>query len=134
MNLIAWVPLMAATLHIAEEFVFPGGFPGWYRAYRTEPSRITPRFLFIVNAALLIACLNIGLLGREPLGIVYWLTISAVLAACMAVALNLGGWDKKSKEQMTNQSDPNSAVRLCLSAPEGRYTETARLWLPFSQP
>jgi hypothetical protein len=134
MNLIAWVPLMAATLHIAEEFVFPGGFPGWYRAYRTEPSRITPRFLFIVNAVLLIACLNIGLLGREPLGIVYWLTISAVLAACMAVALNLGGWDKKSKEQMTNQSDPNSAVRLCLSAPEGRYTETARLWLPFSQP
>jgi hypothetical protein len=98
MNLIAWLPLMAATLHIAEEFVFPGGFPGWYRAYRTEPSRITPRFLFIVNAALLIiACLNIGLLGREPLGIVYWLTISAVLAACMAVALNLGGWDKKSK-------------------------------------
>ena len=134
MNLIAWVPLMAATLHIAEEFVFRGGFPGWYCAYRTEPSRITPRFLFIVNAALLIACLNIGLLGREPLGIVYWLTISAVLAACIAVALNLGGWDKKSKEQMTNQSDPNSAVRLCLSAPEGRYTETARLWLPFSQP
>ena len=67
MNLIAWVPLMAATLHIAEEFVLPGGFPGWYRAYRTDPSRITPRFLFIVNAALLNACLNIGILGGDRL-------------------------------------------------------------------
>jgi hypothetical protein len=134
MNLIAWLPLMAATLHIAEEFVLPGGFPGWYRAYRTDPSRITPRFLFIVNAALLIACLNIGLLGREPLGIVYWLTISASSPpACLSRSISVAGI-RRAKEQMTNQSEPNSAVRLCLSAPEGRYTETARLWLPFSQP
>jgi hypothetical protein len=67
MNLIAWMPLVSATLHIKEEFVFPGGFPGWYRAYRTDPSRITPRFLFIVNAALLNACLNIGILGGDRL-------------------------------------------------------------------
>jgi hypothetical protein len=60
MDWLPWLPLIAAGLHIVEEFVFPGGFTAWYRSYRRQARRITPRFLVIVNAGLLLACLNIG--------------------------------------------------------------------------
>ena len=66
---------------ISEEFIVPGGFPAWYRRYRADPSKITRRLLIIVNAALLVACCNIALLGRTPLGIAYWLMISALLCS-----------------------------------------------------
>jgi len=78
---LMWAPLAAASLHISEEFVIPGGFPAWYRQYRPDPSRITPRFLVIVNAALLIACCNVGAIGRDIIGISYWMTMSAVLCS-----------------------------------------------------
>lgn len=81
MDWLMWAPLIAASLHMSEEFLFPGGFPAWYRGYRTDPSRITRRFLAIVNAMLLVACCNIALLGRTPVGIAYWLTISALLCS-----------------------------------------------------
>jgi hypothetical protein len=81
MDWLMWTPLVSASLHICEEFLVPGGFPAWYRRYRTDPSRITRRLLVIVNAALLVACCNIVLLGRTPLGVAYWLTISALLAS-----------------------------------------------------
>jgi hypothetical protein len=80
-NWLPWLPLAAAGLHIFEEFVFPGGFAAWYRSYRRNAARITPRFLVIMNAALLLACLNIALLGRQRAGGVYWLLISAVQAS-----------------------------------------------------
>jgi hypothetical protein len=64
-----------------EEFVYPGGFPAWYRRYRADPSRITTRFLIVINVALLIACCNIGLLGRTTIGVAYWLVIAAVMCS-----------------------------------------------------
>ncbi len=76
-----WAPLVAASLHMSEEFLVPGGFLAWYRGYRADPSKITRRFLVIVNAVLLIVCCNVGLLGRTPIGIAYWLTISALLCS-----------------------------------------------------
>lgn len=81
MDWLPWAPLVAASLHMSEEFLVPGGFLGWYRGYRADPSRISRRFLVIVNAALLVVCCNIALLGRTPLGIAYWLTISALLCS-----------------------------------------------------
>src|SRR5271157_5827876 len=81
MDWLLWAPLVAASLHICEEFLVPGGFLAWYRRYRTDPSRISRRFLAIVNAVLLAVCCNIALLGRTPLGITYWLTISALLCS-----------------------------------------------------
>ena len=81
MDWLPWAPLVAASLHMSEEFLIPGGFLAWYRGYRADPSRITRRFLVIVNAVLLIVCCNIALLGRTPLGIAYWLTISALLCS-----------------------------------------------------
>jgi len=61
---IWWAPLGAATLHIAEEFVYPGGFAAWDRAYRPVFSRsITSRLHLVVNALLLAACAAVGLAG-----------------------------------------------------------------------
>jgi len=81
MDWLLWAPLIAASLHMSEEFLLPGGFLVWYRGYRTDPSRITGRFLVIANAALLVVCCNVALLGPTPLGIAYWLTITALLCS-----------------------------------------------------
>jgi hypothetical protein len=81
MDWLMWAPLISPCLHISEEFGFPGGFPAWYRKYRSDPSRINRRFLVIVNGALLAACCNIGFLGRTWLGIAYWLVIVALLCS-----------------------------------------------------
>jgi hypothetical protein len=78
---LPWALLAAAILHILEEFVLPGEFSAWYRRYRSDASRITPRFLVIVNAALLVACLNVALLGRNPIGVAYWLTMAALMCS-----------------------------------------------------
>ena len=81
MDWLPWATLAAASLHISEEFVIPGGFRAWYTRYRPNSSRITTRMLVIVNVALLIACTNVALLGRLPLGIAYWMMMSAVLCS-----------------------------------------------------
>ena len=78
---LPWLPLLAAVLHITEEFVYPGGFPAWYRRYRENPARITPRFLIIVNSVLFIACLNIVQLGQTVPGAVAWLAVSTLLGS-----------------------------------------------------
>ena len=81
MDWLMWALLAAASIHICEEFVVPGGFVAWYRRYRPDPSRITTRFLVIINAALLVGCWNVGAIGRNAIGIPYWLLMSAVLCS-----------------------------------------------------
>jgi uncharacterized membrane protein YczE len=66
---------------MCEEFIYPGGFPAWYRRYRTNNSRVTSRFLVIINAVLLLACVDIGILGRSKLGVGYWMTVAALLCS-----------------------------------------------------
>lgn len=78
-NWLPWAPLASVILHISEEFVYPGGFPAWYRRYRADASRVTRRFLVIINALLVVVCLNIGTLGGTTIGVVYWLAITALL-------------------------------------------------------
>ncbi len=59
-----WAPSIAASLHIVEEFVIPGGFGEWDRAYRPRlRASITPRLHVAVNAALLVLCAMVGLAG-----------------------------------------------------------------------
>ena len=76
-----WAPLASAVLHISEEFVWPGGFRAWYRLYRADSSRITARFLFFVNALLVVVCCNVAPLGRSMLGVADWLAIMALLCS-----------------------------------------------------
>jgi hypothetical protein len=78
---LLWAPLVAAAAHIVEEFVFPGGFPSWYRQYRANASRITPRFLILMNAGLLVTCAEIAVIARQPAGAAAWLALAAILAS-----------------------------------------------------
>ena len=46
-----WLPLLAITAHLFEEFVWPGGFARWYRAYPPGSTAVvTTRFLVVINA------------------------------------------------------------------------------------
>ncbi|MGD0546595.1 MAG: HXXEE domain-containing protein [Terracidiphilus sp.] len=78
---LLWAPLGAAAAHIFEEFVCPGGFKSWCQRYRgVNSAKITPRFLIIINAVLLAACINAAT-ADDPIGFAYWIGISAVLAS-----------------------------------------------------
>jgi hypothetical protein len=86
MTWVWWAPLAAAILHIVEEFVWPGGFADWDRSYRPAiRDSITPRLHIIVNGALLLACLQVGLCAgttdsrARAIGAVAWLAITALL-------------------------------------------------------
>jgi len=81
MDWLGWAPLAAASCHIFEEFAWPGGFPEWYRRYRPNASRITPRMLIIVNAALVAACVNYALVAQTTSGAICLLGLSALLCS-----------------------------------------------------
>ncbi len=85
MRWLVWAPLAAASCHVFEEFVWPGGFTEWYRAYRSPSSWITTRFLLIVNALLLLACLNYALMADTRWG-------AAVLLAICSLLCSNGVW------------------------------------------
>jgi hypothetical protein len=71
--------LAAASLHIFEEFAWPGGFHRWYRKYRANAKSANRRFLVIINAGLLITLLEAALAGSTEVGVALLLTFSAVL-------------------------------------------------------
>lgn len=77
---LTWTPLAAATLHVIEEFAWPGGFRSWYRDYRPEIARsLSATWLIGINALLLALCALIGRLGFTPRGAALFLTVIAVL-------------------------------------------------------
>ena len=80
MDWVRWAPLGAASLHIVEEFVFPGGFAAWDRRYRPDfKNSITPRLHIVVNALLLIICFDTGAMIGRRLGAALWLLVAALL-------------------------------------------------------
>jgi hypothetical protein len=76
---LSWAPLAAASVHIFEEFAWPGGFPRWYRKYRGNAKSVSRRFLVIINVGLWITLLEAALAGRNPAGVALLLTFSAIL-------------------------------------------------------
>jgi len=82
MPLLFWLPAVAATLHVVEEFVWPGGFRAWYARYRPETGvSATPRLLVAVNALLLALTIVAATLGDTPRGAAYWLTAASIMGA-----------------------------------------------------
>jgi hypothetical protein len=80
--LFLWLPAIAVAAHLFEEFVWPGGFPDWYRRYRpARAASVTTRFLVIVNAVLVALALLPPLLGASPRGLAFWLVVAAIGAA-----------------------------------------------------
>jgi hypothetical protein len=81
-GIFLWLPLLAVAAHLLEEFVWPGGFPDWYRRYRPErAASVTTRFLVIVNVVLVAIALLPPLLGPSPRGFAWWMMVAAIGAA-----------------------------------------------------
>lgn len=76
---LRWAPLLAACLHVFEEFAWPGGFPRWYRKYRGNARSVNGRFLVIINAGLLITLFEGAVAGGTAIGVALLLTFSAIL-------------------------------------------------------
>jgi hypothetical protein len=82
MSFLAWSLAAAASFHIFEEFVYPGGFKSWWCAYRPETAAsVSNRFLIIINAALLAFSVSVALAVQAPRGngVAAWLTLAALL-------------------------------------------------------
>jgi Protein of unknown function with HXXEE motif len=78
-SLFLWLPALAVGAHLVEEFVWPGGFADWYRAYRPErASSVTTRFLVLVNVVLVGIALLPPVLGPTPRSFGFWLVVAAI--------------------------------------------------------
>ena len=82
-DIVYWLPALFSTLHVVEEFAWPGGFPQWFRAYRPENRlSFTTRFAVVVNAALIGAGIVLGVMGPQwSRGLSLWLILAAILGA-----------------------------------------------------
>jgi uncharacterized protein with HXXEE motif len=80
-DVLSWAPLGGACIHVFEEFVWPGGFPRWYRAYRANARSVSRRFLVIINVLLFVALFDGAMAGNSRLGVALLLTFSAILFA-----------------------------------------------------
>jgi hypothetical protein len=77
---IWWAPFVAASLHIVEEFFFPGGFPEWDRAYRSHLAKsITKRLHIVINALLILLTLSIAMSTHTEGSVAAWLTLASLL-------------------------------------------------------
>ena len=77
---VPWLPLLAASCHMLEEFVYPGGFPAWFRRYRPEgASEITVPKLVVINSLLLLFCLGAAITTDSGLRVTEWLIVTALL-------------------------------------------------------
>ncbi|MEO5559900.1 MAG: HXXEE domain-containing protein [Dokdonella sp.] len=93
MNLVYWLPLICASLHVVEEFFWPGGFSDWFRAYRPENRlSFTRGFAIAANGILLAAGAVLGWLGPDwSRGLSVWLIIAAILGANALLHI-VGSW------------------------------------------
>jgi hypothetical protein len=80
---LSWLlagPLTASSLHVFEEFVYPGGFRKWYASYRPEiASSLSVRYLTVVNAVMLAVCALIAVAGTSPNGVANWFVMTSIL-------------------------------------------------------
>ncbi|MEJ2009671.1 MAG: HXXEE domain-containing protein [Acidobacteriota bacterium] len=82
--MIRWLfifPLIAASIHIFEEFAFPGGFRAWYVSYRPQIEKsLTTRRLVTFNLILLVACASFAITGPRHGGTTTWLIAVSIIA------------------------------------------------------
>lgn len=110
---LLWAPLATASIHVFEEFVWPDGFRSWYLRYRAYSKTVSTRFLFFINAGLLVTCFEGALAGRSAGGAVFLLALSAVL-------FSNGCWHLWASYQ-THSYSPGAISGLFLYLPLGFY-------------
>ena len=78
---IYWLLPIFMSLHITEEFGFPGGFKKWYQDYKPDlKASMTDSYFFWVNAILLIAAIMMGITTDGGFwGLRGWLVFTASL-------------------------------------------------------
>ena len=82
LSVVLWLPLFVIAVHLVEEFVWPGGFAEWYRAYPPGSSaEVSTRFLVIVNAVFVGLALVPPLLGQSERAFGYWIAVAAIAGA-----------------------------------------------------
>ena len=82
MSLLSWSLAGAASIHIIEEFAFPGGFKAWWCAYKPDiAASVSNRFLIIINGILIAFSVIVALAVSAPKGngVAAWLTLAALL-------------------------------------------------------
>ena len=82
MSLLAWSLAGAASIHIIEEFAFPGGFKAWWCAYKPDiAASVSNRFLVVINSMLIAFSVLVALAVSAPKGngVAAWLTLAALL-------------------------------------------------------
>jgi hypothetical protein len=79
---ILWIPLAAVVAHLIEEFVWPGGFPEWYRWFRPErAASMTTRFFVVINGIFVVLALLPPILGPSPRAYAFWTMVAAIAGA-----------------------------------------------------
>ena len=83
MSFVFWLPALCGTLHVTEEFFWPGGFPEWFRAYRPENRlSFTRGFAIAINGLMLAVAGVLGWMGPEwSRGLSMWLILATILGA-----------------------------------------------------
>lgn len=81
MSLLSWSLAGAASIHVIEEFAFPGGFKAWWCAYKPDiAASVSNRFLIIINGILIAFSVIVALAVSAPgNGVAAWLTLAALL-------------------------------------------------------
>jgi preprotein translocase subunit Sec61beta len=67
MELLLWLLLAAAALHVVEEWLWPGGFLDWFRRFAPFAAALTPGLAVVVNAAFLALVLAAAILAEDRL-------------------------------------------------------------------
>jgi hypothetical protein len=82
MSLLNWSLAGAASIHIIEEFAFPGGFKACYLAYKLDiAASVSNLFLVVINTILIAFSVAVALAMYAPHGngVAAWLTLAALL-------------------------------------------------------
>ena len=113
MSFVFWLPVLCGALHVCEEFVWPGGFSEWFRAYRQENRRsFTRGYAITINGLMLAAGGVLGWMGPGwSRGLSLWLVLAAILAANAFLHI-IGTW-------RTRRYTPGLVTGVLLNLPLG---------------
>ncbi|HUJ42216.1 MAG TPA: HXXEE domain-containing protein [Opitutaceae bacterium] len=76
--LLLWALPIALSLHVFEEFIFPGGLMQWMRAYKPDPK--SAFYICVENATGIVATLALALRPTH-IGLCIYAAIVAIMAA-----------------------------------------------------
>jgi len=79
-SVLFWLLPLSIVLHNVEEFIFPGGFIGWYKRYKPEiADSIRPKILAITNILLIGGSLNPAINAVSEVTIIIWLAFASIV-------------------------------------------------------